>query len=88
MVVTVSKTSREILWTADISNVNLGHLSNIPGLNFYHFITSETGPKVDVCYKYVPIEGTIMPRFHSSMWLVTCLVAVYIYLWTMDSSIE
>ena len=76
-------------------HVNLGYLVENPGVNYYYYITSESGAKTLMCIRGTSqLEGfhkhlrNIIPGFHSSPRLITCLLAVYVYRWNMDRAVE
>jgi hypothetical protein len=78
-----------------VRHIKLGCVIDMPFAKYYYYLTTKSGKK-----KLMHIHGTsqfegfqahlcrIVPGFHKSIRLVTCLLALFVFHWNIDRSVE
>jgi hypothetical protein len=67
-----------------VRHIKLGCVSDMPGVNYYYYLTTKSGKKKVMCIRGTSqLEGFhahllhIIPGFHMSPCLVTCLLTFF-----------
>jgi hypothetical protein len=78
-----------------VQHIKLGCESDMPGVDCYYYLTTKSGNKKLMCIHGTPqLEGChahlrcIIPGFHTSPCLVTCMLALFVFCCNIDRSVE